>query len=159
MLNVNPDTVLFIIDKAHEFQMLSESGVVEPAEEPAPAFAELKTTIEDLEPDQQVSLVALMWIGRGDYTPDEWDQAFADAGDSWNERTAEYLIGTPLLADYLSEGLDLLGASGDDDDDRAFEDEEDLDEDDDYDDDDDDDDDDEDEDEDYDDDYGDGRGD
>ena len=54
-----------------------------------------------------------MWLGRGDYTLDEWDKALTDAGDSWNPRTAEYLIGTPLLADYLTEGLDQFDASPD----------------------------------------------
>jgi hypothetical protein len=50
--------------------------------------------------------VALMWIGRGDFEIDEWDDALERAQDSWNARTAEYLIGTPLVADYLAEGLD-----------------------------------------------------
>ena len=58
---------------------------------------------------QQVTLVALMWVGRGDYAVEEWDSAIENAQDSWNERTAEYLLGTPLVADYLSEGLDGLG--------------------------------------------------
>jgi hypothetical protein len=108
--NINAATVQFIIDKAHEFQMLGESGSEDDSDEgPDPAYEELKTTIEDLEPDQQVDLVGLMWLGRGDYTLDDWDKAIADAGESWNSRTAEYLIGTPLLADYLTEGLDQLG--------------------------------------------------
>jgi hypothetical protein len=106
MLDINPETVRFIIERAHEFQMLGQSEGDETPEERDPAFAELKATIDDLDPDQQVSLVGLMWLGRGDYTLDEWDKVLADAGDSWNERTAEYLIGTPLLADYLTEGLE-----------------------------------------------------
>jgi Protein of unknown function (DUF3775) len=105
-LNINADTIRFIIDKAHEFQMLGESGDDGSADEGSPAFAELKTTIDDLEPDQQVCLVSLMWLGRGDYGIDEWPRALADASASWTERTAEYLIGTPLLADYLTEALD-----------------------------------------------------
>jgi hypothetical protein len=111
MLNINVDTVRFIIDKAHEFQMLGESGGAEVLDEVDPAYEELKATIEDLEPDQQVCLVGLMWLGRGDYGAEEWAKAVADAGDSWNERTAEYLIETPLLADYLTEGLDQLGVA------------------------------------------------
>jgi hypothetical protein len=106
MLDINPETVRFIIERAHEFQMLGQSEGDESVEERDPAFAELKATIEDLEPDQQVSLVSLMWLGRGDYTFDEWEKALAQAGDSWTERTAEYLIGTPLLADYLTDGLE-----------------------------------------------------
>ena len=123
MLDLNPDTVFFIIDKAHEFHVKEEVTFPEEPLSPSddwarqiladhaddPSFAELKTTIDDLEPDQQVSLVALMWLGRGDYSLDEWEAALAQAGDSWNERTAEYLIGTPLLADYLTEGLEQFG--------------------------------------------------
>jgi hypothetical protein len=108
MLNVNADTVRFIIDKAHEFQMLGEDATDDSIEGSDPAYAELKATIDDLEPDQQVDLVTLMWLGRSDYAVDEWERAWADARESWNERTAEYLIGTPLLADYLTEGLNQL---------------------------------------------------
>lgn len=70
-----------------------------------PYYQELKTTINDLEPDQQISLVALMWLGRGDFSITEWNEALQNAGESWNDHTADYLIGTSLLADYLSEGL------------------------------------------------------
>jgi hypothetical protein len=70
-----------------------------------PYYQELKTTIEDLEPDQQVMLVALMWLGRGDYSMVEWDAALAHAEDSWNEHSADYLIGTAMLGEYFSEGL------------------------------------------------------
>jgi len=108
MLNINTDTVRFIIDKAHEFQMPGEGTADDSAEGPNPAYAELKSTIDDLEPDQQVDLVGLMWLGRGDYALEEWDRVLKEAGESWNERTAEYLIGTPMLADYLTEGLNQL---------------------------------------------------
>ena len=116
---LNRDTVQFIIDKAHEFHARDD---VTFSEEPEiadefwssqvtadfggdPYYRELKTTINDLEPDQQVSLVALMWLGRGDFSIEEWKQALLNAGESWNDHTADYLIGTSLLADYLSEGL------------------------------------------------------
>jgi hypothetical protein len=67
MLNLNPETVRFIIDKAHEFQTLGEGATDDSIEGPSPVYAELKATIDGLEPDQQVSLVSLMWLGRGDY--------------------------------------------------------------------------------------------
>lgn len=122
-MDLNPETVKFLIDKAREFHVKEEVTFPEEPLSPSddwarqiladhaddPTYQEIKTTIDDLEPDQQVSLVALMWIGRGDYGSDEWDSAFESAGDSWNERTAEYLLGTPLLADYLLEGLGALG--------------------------------------------------
>ena len=112
MLELNPETVRFIIDKAQEFQTLPDvtDGSTEGRD---PAYAELRLTINDLEPDQQVSIVALMWLGRGDYQADEWHRALADARERWTDRTADYLIGTPLLADYLAEGLDQLGYARD----------------------------------------------
>ena len=122
MLDLNPETVQQIIDRAHEYQTqdsfrLPEDDEEIPLEEFAeemgqeiedPIYQELKAAIEDLEPDQQVSLVALMWLGRGDYTLDEWQRALDRAGESWNTRTADYLIRTPLLADFLSDGLEQL---------------------------------------------------
>lgn len=121
-LNLNRDTIAFLIDKAHEFHAME--GVTFP-EEPLsptedwarqvladhgdnPCYMEMKSTIEDLDPDQQMELVALMWIGRGDYDIAEWAEAYGHAEESWNDHTADYLIGTPLVADYLQDGLDQL---------------------------------------------------
>jgi hypothetical protein len=76
-------------------------------------FQEFKSTIDDLEPDQQQEVVALMWLGRDEFSVDEWEAAREEARNSWTESTAEYLIGHPQLSDYLLEGLDLLGYSCD----------------------------------------------
>lgn len=125
MLAVNPETVCFLIDKAHQFHAKEEVVIPEQSLSPSedwalqvladhaddPTFDEAKSTIADLEPDQQVEVVALMWLGRGDYELEEWDSAVADAKDAWNERLGEYLFAHPMLADYLAEGLDLLGYS------------------------------------------------
>jgi len=125
MLDLNPETVCWIITKAHEFHakegvVISETAVDSGddwgsqmlADQPSDLTqAEMRSTIEDLEPDQQASLVALMWLGRGDYDAQEWERAVRDASDSWTPRTADYLISTPLVADYLAEGLSLLGYS------------------------------------------------
>lgn len=120
--DLNRDTVRFIIDAVQEFHsqddvnfddepdFANEDFSRQPASDFAgdPYYQEIRSTIEDLEPDQQVSLVALMWVGRGDFSLDEWDEAISQAEDSWTPRTADYLIGTALLADYLAEGLDQL---------------------------------------------------
>ena len=125
MLNINPEIVRAIIDRAHEFHVKEAVTITEEPLSPAddwaqqiladhaddPTLQELQTTINDLEPDQQVELVALTWLGRGDYDIAEWKDAVEQAKDSWNPRTAEYLIGTPMLADFLAEGLDLHGYS------------------------------------------------
>ncbi len=124
-IELNPDTVSGIIDIAREFNEQDDVTPLEDEAEPDiddenltglmlnrhgkdPYYQQLKATIEDLEPDQQITLVALMWVGRGDYTLDEWDDAWDHAQESWNDHTADYLIGTPLLADYLAEALDQL---------------------------------------------------
>lgn len=70
---------------------------------------EIEAQIDDLEPDQQAGLVALMWIGRGDFEPEEWDEAVALAIDRQSDGdTADYLLTHPHVADYLDEGLDKL---------------------------------------------------
>ena len=70
--------------------------------------AELTMAIEDLEPDQQAELVALMWVGRGDMEPEEWEEAVTLAADRHDGSTAEYLLTHPHVADYLDEGIDRL---------------------------------------------------
>lgn len=75
---------------------------------------ELKSFIRDLNEDEQASLVALAWIGRGSFAPEELDEALLTARSERNNRTEEYLIGMPLLPDYLEEALDRLGYSVED---------------------------------------------
>ena len=69
---------------------------------------EISVEIEDLEPDQQAELVALMWIGRGDMEPAEWDEAVELAAARRDGPTARYLLSHPHVADHLEEGIDLL---------------------------------------------------
>lgn len=124
-LELNPDTVCQLVNMAHEFHAKEEVVLPETPLSPGdssimrlladhagdPIYQELKMAINDLEPDQQVQLVALMWVGRGDFEAQEWDEAVEAAKDAWNERTADYLIATPLVADYFEEGLSVLGYS------------------------------------------------
>jgi hypothetical protein len=82
-------------------------------------MAELKELIADLNEDEQVSLVALAWIGRGSFGPDELDEALSTARAERVNRTEDYLLGMPLLPDYLEEALDKLGYSVEDAEDDA----------------------------------------
>jgi DNA-binding PucR family transcriptional regulator len=66
---------------------------------------ELMEFIRSLDDDEQAELVALAWIGRGTYDPAEFQEAVAEARRVHNNRTAEYLVGLPLLGDYVEEGL------------------------------------------------------
>jgi hypothetical protein len=64
-----------------------------------------------LNEDEQVELVALAWLGRGTFDLDEWDEAVDTARNEHNKRTARYLLGMPMLGDYLEEGLAAFGIS------------------------------------------------
>lgn len=71
---------------------------------------EFRSIVDDLEPDQQQEVVALLWVGRGDFGPEEWQAALEEARDDWTPEAADYLIAHPLLADYLREGLESMAA-------------------------------------------------
>lgn len=130
MFTIDSDTVRMVIEKARVFDAAMENGdgdddlaasaahasdelieddEVDESTQDDPLFGELRELINDLNEDEQVELVALTWIGRGTYGADEWDQAIEEASRAHNERTAEYLLGMPLLADYLAEGLAAFG--------------------------------------------------
>ena len=64
--------------------------------------------------DEQIDLVALMWLGRGDGDLDNWRDLRAQASQAHNNRTASYLTETPMLADYLEEAMSQFGASPED---------------------------------------------
>lgn len=70
---------------------------------------ELADAIRGLNEEEQINLVALAWVGRGTYEISEWDQALETARSEHNRRTAQYLLGLPLLGDYLEEGLAAFG--------------------------------------------------
>jgi hypothetical protein len=72
---------------------------------------ELAGAIDALNEDEQIELVALAWLGRGTYGLSEWADALQVARDEHNKRTAAYLLGLPLLGDYLEEGLAAFGQS------------------------------------------------
>ena len=74
-------------------------------------YDEIKEVIDGLDVDEQSALVALTWVGRGDFAAGEWSEAFSTALERHNEHTAEYLLGIPLLADLLQTGLDEMGLS------------------------------------------------
>ncbi|AOY87655.1 hypothetical protein BKP64_05415 [Marinobacter salinus] len=125
MLDVNPSTVCRLIQLAREFHA-QEQVVIPTSSDDASedwhlqmlaahagdsTLAEFRAVVDDLEPDQQQQMVGLLWLGRGDYTLDEWKITLSHAGDAWNETTADYLIAHPLLPTYLEEGLMLHGYS------------------------------------------------
>ncbi len=76
-----------------------------------PTRAELVAFINALSDEEQIDLVALMRLGRGDGTLEDWTDLRDEAERQHNERTAAYLLGEPLLGDHLEEGLSQFGLS------------------------------------------------
>jgi hypothetical protein len=74
-----------------------------------PTLEELEDALVGLNIDEQLDLLALTWLGRGDFA--SFEQARREAEDLRNKHIPSYLIGTPKLGDYIEEGLTQLGYS------------------------------------------------
>ncbi len=125
MLTIALEHVCFLIVKAREFDVKVEVVEPEPGSNPGdedmrevledypddPVQEELTEFIDGLSYDEKIDLVTLAWLGRDDYTADDWAEVRQQAADAHNNRTAAYLLGMPLLGDYLEEGISLLGLS------------------------------------------------
>ncbi len=126
-LQTSVEKICFVILKAREFDVQEEVVENDPASNMSddnfrevleaypddPTREELKSLIDDMNVDEQAEMVALVWLGRGDYGDGAsgWGQAVRDARDRKAGSTSEYLLGEPLLGDLLEEGLDRLGLS------------------------------------------------
>ena len=76
-----------------------------------PTEQELRDAIDGLGVLERQEVLALMWLGRGDYDAESWPEALRQAGDTANQNLTDYFVGTPLLGDYLEEGASALGLS------------------------------------------------
>jgi hypothetical protein len=124
-LTISPEKVCFIILKAREFDAKDEVTEPDPGSNPSddkdaavledhaddPVVEELTSLIDSLSEDEQNDLVALTWLGRDDYSASDWSTVREEAARAHNNRTSNYLLGTPLLGDFLEEGLSILGYS------------------------------------------------
>ena len=130
-LTIAPDTVRLIVEKAraisaavnedyddgaeHEVELDGDAhdthhhdGLAEEETEDQ-TERELRQIIRELNVDEAAELIALTWIGRGDYEADEFAAAVAEARQR-NYRPARYLLSMPMLGDWLEEGLEAIGA-------------------------------------------------
>lgn len=122
-LAISPEKVCFIIERARDFEIRDEDAesdfdvsdeatIAIPEEDEEDAVEEeLTTFVDSMSEDEQIDLVALAWLGRGDGSVGEWADIRQQAAEAHNERTAAYLLGIPLLPDYLEEGLAAFGQS------------------------------------------------
>ena len=72
---------------------------------------ELRQIVRELNVDEAAELIALTWIGRGDYEPAEFAEAVTEARQRNYKSIARYLLGMPMLGDWLEEGLEAIGVS------------------------------------------------
>lgn len=122
MLTISPEKVCFVIAKARELDVkvapeeLDDDSMGRILEDYAddPTLEELRRFLRAQSDDALKELLALVWIGRGDYGADEWRAVLGQVRDVREKHTIDYLIGTPLLADYLEEALSQFGHSCED---------------------------------------------
>ena len=124
MPDINPAKVCFIIELAREYRS-EDVGVEADASNPTddgerimltdasdrPTRRELVEYLSDLDVDESAALVALAWIGRGDFEPKEWKAAVAQAHERAVGPTWKYLLDMELLPDYLEDALSAFGRS------------------------------------------------
>jgi hypothetical protein len=122
-INISREKVCFIVELAREFDAAAD--LTEPdldssppdTGEPevlegngdSPLAAELRETINDLNDDEVIDVIAMVWVGRGDFTKSEWQSARNLARQRHHRQSADYLMGMPTLGDLLEDGLTQLG--------------------------------------------------
>lgn len=127
MPEINLDKVCFVIIKAREYDVQYRALEADDSNPSDDNFVsvfgsdkddsvrkELKGFIDAMDEDEQCELVALCWVGRGDFSAEEWTEAVDEARARRQGSTADYLIGTPLVSDYLEEGLSKFDLSCED---------------------------------------------
>jgi hypothetical protein len=124
-LAISAEKVGFLIEKAREFDVKDaasdpDSGsnatddcMIDVLEDNGndPVVREITGFINALTEDEQLDLVALMRLGRGDGTIEEWKELRRDAADIRDRHVARTLLGEPMLGDLLAEGLGAFGLS------------------------------------------------
>ena len=124
-LTISSESVCYLVVKAREYDVQDVVTEPDPASNASddrmmsvleahaddPTRREIVAFIRALNEEEQVDLVALFWLGRGDGTIDEWQGLREQAREQHNDRTASYLLGEPLLSDHLEEGLSQFGQS------------------------------------------------
>jgi hypothetical protein len=128
MPDISTEKVCFIIVKARELDVKVAPEELDEASNATddamqriledypddPTREELRSFLAAQSDDELRELVALTWIGRGDYEARDWDDVLSEVDDPRGQHTIDYLLGTPLLADYLEEALSQFGLSCED---------------------------------------------
>ena len=124
-LSISSEKVCFLIVKAREFDVEEGSSdpdsgsnatddrmidVLEEGGENA-VQQEIRIFIAEMGEEEKADLIGLLRLGRGDGTMEEWDDMRTEGFEESAGNVAAYLMGEPLLGDYLEEGLSQFGMS------------------------------------------------
>jgi hypothetical protein len=124
-LSISSEKVCYLIVKAREYDVQDVPADTEAGSNASddrmigvledrpdnPVEQEIRVFIAELGEEEKADLIGLMRLGRGDGTIEEW-AAMRDEGMREHAgRIAAYLMGQPLLSDYLEEGLSQFGFS------------------------------------------------
>lgn len=104
-------------EQVDDFERDPDTGELDAVEqfetgEKDPGREEIENWISALDEEAQAELVALYWIGRGDYEGRDFVQSVKDARERRTTPTADYLLGAPLMGDYIELGLDAVIEAG-----------------------------------------------
>ncbi|MCG6940302.1 MAG: DUF3775 domain-containing protein [Thiohalocapsa sp.] len=126
-MHIRHETLCSLIAMAREFQAKEQVCIPQDGDSSSEDWAlqmladhgndynvsEFRSIVRDLSERQRAELVALMWLGRGDYSAEEWETAVDDAVGDYSIRAADYLLAHPMVSDYFEEGLITLEMSCD----------------------------------------------
>jgi hypothetical protein len=124
-LTITPDSAFEILLKARQFDVKvaetdpdsgsnpSDDGSVDALEfgPKDDTQHELFSAIRDLNDDEQHDLLALIFLGRGDFSRGDWNAARQAAGDISRDKTPRYVGEIPLVSNYLEDGLSQFNLS------------------------------------------------
>jgi hypothetical protein len=124
-LSISSEKVCFLIVKAREFDVqdvdteledganAADDRMIDVLEESSdnPVEQEVRVFVAEMGEEEKADLIGLLRLGRGDGTMEEWEAMRAEGMREHNGNVAAYLLGEPLLGDYLEEGLSQFGMS------------------------------------------------
>ncbi|TMJ28123.1 MAG: DUF3775 domain-containing protein [Alphaproteobacteria bacterium] len=124
-LSISSEKVCFLIVKAREFDVQDVAADDDSGSNPSddreidvleaapdnPVAQEIRVFIAELGEEEKADLIGLLRLGRGDGTMEDWQAMRDESLREHGGRIAAYLMGEPLLSDYLEEGLSQFGFS------------------------------------------------
>jgi hypothetical protein len=127
LTELNPEKVRFLVAKIREFDVQVEENLGGGSDAADDGFVavfndepdssvrhEVEEFVAAMDVDERRELVALSFVGHGDYAKAEWNEALIAAGSRPGQSTAAFLLENPTITDDLEEGLSLFGFSAGD---------------------------------------------